>query len=144
MPYTVAVALIHGTVADHHFSEECLRDPTIRALTRRVKVEISAEADRRMPEAMLCTLTLVTVSGARHAATVQYHKGHWKNPMSDSEVEGKFRQLAATVLPSTRTDRLLEALWRPGRCPESRRPDPADDCRRQLKPAQASPVPMWH
>jgi 2-methylcitrate dehydratase len=111
MPYTVAVALIHGTVADHHFSDECLRDPAIRALTRRVKVEISAEADRRMPEAMLCTLTLVTVSGARHAATVQYHKGHWKNPMSDSEVEGKFRQLAATVLPSTRTDRLLEALW---------------------------------
>jgi 2-methylcitrate dehydratase len=112
MPYTVAVALIHGTVAEHHFGDEYLHDPGIRALARRVKVEVSEEANRRMPEAMLCILTVVTASGARHSATVEYHKGHWRNPMSDTEVEGKFRQLAATVLPSTRTDRLLEALWR--------------------------------
>ena len=33
MPYTVAVALIHGRVAEHHFGDEYLRDPEIRALT---------------------------------------------------------------------------------------------------------------
>jgi 2-methylcitrate dehydratase len=112
MPYTVAVALIHGTVSEHHFGNECLHDPRIRALTRRVKVEVSAEADRRMPEAMLCKLTLVTVSGARHVATVEYHKGHWRNPMSDSEVEAKFRPLSRKVLSGERCDRLLEALWK--------------------------------
>ena len=111
MPYTVAVALIHGTVADHHFDDKHLHDPAIRALTRRVKVEISEEADRRMPEAMLCALTIVTTSGATHTATVEYHKGHWRNPMSDAEVEGKFRPLAAKVLSNDRCDRLLEALW---------------------------------
>jgi 2-methylcitrate dehydratase len=111
MPYTVAVALIHGTVADHHFGNEYLHDPDIRALTRRVKVEVSEEANRRMPEAMLCKLTVVTSSGASHTATVEYHKGHWKNPMSDSEVEAKFRKLAGNVLPAGRADRLLEALW---------------------------------
>jgi 2-methylcitrate dehydratase PrpD len=46
------VALIHGTVADHRFGREYPHDPAIRALTRRVKVEASAEADRRMPGAM--------------------------------------------------------------------------------------------
>jgi 2-methylcitrate dehydratase len=112
MPYTVAVALVHGTVADHHFDDEYLNDPAIRALTRRVKVEASAEADRRLPGAMLCTLTLVTVAGARHAATVEYHRGHWRNPMSDAEVEGKFRSLARKVLAVERCDRLLEALWK--------------------------------
>jgi 2-methylcitrate dehydratase len=111
MPYTVAVALIHGSVEAHHFDDPYLNDPKIRALTRRVKVEVSEEANRRMPEAMLCRVTLVTHSGEMHVAVVDYHKGHWKNPMSESEVEAKFRKLAAEVLPAAQTDRLLERLW---------------------------------
>ncbi len=112
MPYTVAVALIHGTDEAHHFDEKCLRDPAIRALTRRVRAKASEEADRRMPEAMLCRLSVVTHSGAIHTAVVDYHKGHYRNPMSESEVEEKFRKLAANVLTIRQTDRLLETLWR--------------------------------
>lgn len=112
MPYTVAVALIHGSVAEHHFDDEYLRDPKIRALAKRVKVETSEEAERHMPEAMRCNLTLVTKSGATHTAVVDYHKGHYKNPMSDAEVEAKFRGLARNVLKPERVDRLLDALWK--------------------------------
>ena len=112
MPYTVAVALIHGGVEEHHFDDEHLRDPRILALARRIKVEVSEEANRRMPEAMLCHLKLVTRSGAAHAASVEYHTGHWKNPMSDGEVEAKFRGLAQKVLRPDQADRLLASLWK--------------------------------
>jgi 2-methylcitrate dehydratase len=112
MPYTVAVALIHGGVAEHHFDDEYLRDPKIRALAQRVKVEVSEEADRHMPEAMRCILTLVSTSGATRTAVVDYHKGHYKNPMSDAEVEAKFRGLAQNALTPAQTDRLLQALWK--------------------------------
>jgi 2-methylcitrate dehydratase len=61
---------------------------------------------------MLCRLRLVTTSGKAHAAAVEYHKGHWKNPMSDAEVEAKFRPLAAKVLQPAQADRLLAALWK--------------------------------
>lgn len=111
MPYTVAVALIHGTVEAHHFDDTHLDDREIRALTRRVKARASEEADGRMPVAMLCKLTVVTRAGARHTAVVEYHKGHYKNPMSRSEVEEKFRKLAAKTLSRERADRLLESLW---------------------------------
>ncbi|MBI2225123.1 MAG: MmgE/PrpD family protein, partial [Betaproteobacteria bacterium] len=111
MPYTVAVALIYGSVAEHHFDDEYLHDPKILALAQRVKVEVSDEAERRMPEAMRCILKLVTTSGAVHAAVVDYHKGHYNNPMSDAEVEAKFRGLAQNALKPEQTDRLLEALW---------------------------------
>jgi 2-methylcitrate dehydratase len=119
MPYTVAVALLHGSVTDHHFANEYLHDPDIRALTRRVKVEVSEAANRRMPEAMLCKLTLVTTSGVAHTVTVEYHKGHWKNPMSDTEIEVKFRNLAGNVLAAERADRLLEALWKTETLPDA-------------------------
>jgi 2-methylcitrate dehydratase len=112
MPYTVAVALIYGDVEETHFDDRYLNDPALRALTRRVKVRASDEADKRMPEAMLCRLTAVTKSGRRHTAVVEYHRGHYRNPMSESEVEAKFRKLADKTLPRFRTDRLLESLWR--------------------------------
>jgi 2-methylcitrate dehydratase len=112
MPYTVAVALIHGEIEEKHFGDVYLRDPRILELTRRVKAKATEEADRRMPEAMLCRMELVTTSGASHTAVVEYHKGHWKNPMTDAQVEAKFRKLAVAVLNEGQTDRLLQTLWR--------------------------------
>jgi 2-methylcitrate dehydratase len=61
---------------------------------------------------MLCRVTVTTKQGARHAASVEYHRGHWKNPMTDAEVEAKFRKLAGHVLPPARVDALAECLWR--------------------------------
>jgi len=112
MPYTVAVALIHGEVEEKHFGPLYLRDPRILELTKRVKASASEEADRRMPDAMLCRMELVTRSGESHRAVVEYHKGHWKNPMSETELEAKFRKLASQVLEPPRIERLLESLWR--------------------------------
>ena len=43
---------------------------------------------------------------------VDYHRGHYRNPMTDAEVEGKFRPLAAAVLDDAQTDRLLSLLWK--------------------------------
>ena len=112
MPYTVAVGLIYGDVGEEHFGERYLKDPQIRALASRIKVQATEEADRRLPEAMLCKMDLVTRSGETHRAVVEYHRGHWKNPMSDAELEAKFRKLAAEVLKAGQIDRLLENLWR--------------------------------
>jgi 2-methylcitrate dehydratase len=111
MPYTVAVALVHGEVEEKHFGERYLNDPVIRGLTRRVKAKATAEADARMPAAMLCRMVLVTTGGQSYETAVEYHKGHWKNPMADAEIETKFRKLSKEVLDEPRTDRLLESLW---------------------------------
>ena len=112
MPYTVAIALIYGKVESQHFDNQYLRDPQVLATAARIKVAISEEADRHMPEAMRCHFTLVTKSGTIHRTMVDYHKGHYKNPMTEAEIEAKFRPLAAGVLQTAQTDRLLAALWR--------------------------------
>ena len=61
---------------------------------------------------MLCRVTVLTRSGAAHSAEVDYHQGHWKNPMSELEVEQKFRKLAQGTMAQARADQLLESLWR--------------------------------
>ena len=112
MPYTTAVALTYGQVHQDHFDQEYYRSPQLLALTNRVKVAVSEEANRRAPEAMLCDVEVVTKSGQRYTATVPYHKGHYQNPMTDAEVEAKFRSLAEPLIPTAQTDALLEKLWR--------------------------------
>jgi 2-methylcitrate dehydratase len=112
MPYTVAVALTYGDVADEHFDARHLQDPQLRALTRKVEVREWDEANRRMPEAMLCRVRITTRAGARHEASVEYHRGHWRNPMSDAEVEAKYRRMALARLPADRVDALAERIWR--------------------------------
>ena len=111
MPYTTAVALTYGQVHQSHFDEQYYRSPQLLDLTGRVKVAASEEADRRAPEAMLCDVEVVTKAGGRYTARVPYHRGHYKNPMSDGEVEAKFRSLAQDLLTPTQTDQLLERLW---------------------------------
>jgi 2-methylcitrate dehydratase len=111
MPYTAAVALRYGTVEAKHFEATCWRDPGLLELVAKVKVSVSEEANRRAPEAMLSVVEVVTGSGARATATVPYHRGHWKNPMTDQEIEAKFRGLARDLLAPAQTDALLERLW---------------------------------
>ena len=111
MPYTTAVALTYGYVDQNHFDDRYIFDAKLLDLTSRVKVERSEEADRRVPEAMLCYLDVVTKSGPTYSAEVPFHKGHYMNPMSDAEVEQKFRSLAKDLLTPEQTDALLEKLW---------------------------------
>jgi 2-methylcitrate dehydratase len=43
---------------------------------------------------------------------VRYFKGHPKRPLSDAEVEAKFRGLAEASLGKKRADAVLAAAWK--------------------------------
>src|SRR6202795_454474 len=57
------------------------------------------------------SLEVILKSGARKAVRVEYHRGHFKNPMTDAEMEEKFRLLAQKHLSVDRVDNLLRLLW---------------------------------
>ena len=111
MPYTVAVALMYGEVDESHFGREFLDNPKLQGLVQKIRVSAWEEADRREPEAMLCEVEVVTTSGQSFSSEVPYHRGHWKNPMSDQEVEAKFGSLSRDLLTPSQIDSLLERLW---------------------------------
>ncbi|MDB5863563.1 MAG: hypothetical protein JWO70_1369 [Betaproteobacteria bacterium] len=111
MPYTAALALKYGSIEHEHFDDPYLHDPELLDLVSRIKCTVSEEANAREPEAMLCDLEVVLKNGRREKIRVEYHRGHAKNPMSDSELEEKFRSLAGDLLPRARVDALLEQIW---------------------------------
>ncbi|MBY0265830.1 MAG: MmgE/PrpD family protein [Burkholderiales bacterium] len=111
MPYTAGVALKYGSVDLPYFEDPCLHDPELLALVAKIKCTVSEEANKREPEAMLCDMDIVMKDGRREAIRVEYHRGHPKNPMSDAEIEEKFRSLAGTQISADQADSLLHLLW---------------------------------
>ncbi len=111
MPYTAGVALAYGGIDVRYFDDPYLHDAELLELVSRIKCAVSEEANSREPEAMLCDLDMVLQDGRRESIRVEYHRGHPRNPMSDAELEEKFRALAGAQMPAAQADALLSQIW---------------------------------
>ncbi|MEK6976774.1 MAG: MmgE/PrpD family protein [Candidatus Hydrothermarchaeota archaeon] len=111
LPYIVAAALMDGEITERQFAEERMRDPALRALVQKVKVHRDPELTRGNPGA-IPTVVEVVAKGKKMSKRVDYPRGHARNPMSDKEVEAKFRMLSRTRLSEERMERVLESIWR--------------------------------
>ncbi len=112
LPYVIAIALVRGDVTLEHFEDRCLTDPVVRQTIRKVTVTPTEECNRSGPDGTLAILRVTTADGRSHTTRVLYHRGHPRNPMSDAEVEGKFRRLVQGMLSPAQTDAALAGLWR--------------------------------
>ena len=111
IPYLVSVALQDGSVNAASFTSQRIRDPGVRQLISRITMEANQEYTQKYPSEFNVNLEITDKSGARHRAHTSYPKGHRHNPMSDAEVEAKFRGLSSGVLAESQADRVLELVW---------------------------------
>lgn len=111
IPYVLAVVFTKGTLWLDDFTEERIGDTELHSLMQRIEVRGNEEYSRAWPEANCFRIELVTRSGERHVREIRYAKGHPKNPMTDQEIEAKFRRLAEPVLGHRPMDQILERLW---------------------------------
>ncbi len=111
IPYVLAVAFTRGDVWLDDYTEERIRDPKIHELMQKIEVRQTEECQRGFPEGQPFRIEVVTRSGKHFVREIKYGRGHWKNPMSDHEIENKFRRLSAPVLTPGRMDSILRRLW---------------------------------
>jgi 2-methylcitrate dehydratase len=111
IPYAAGVVLMYGKIEPEYYEDPYLHDPHLLDLVNRIKILPSDEADRTEREFNLCELEVVLKSDARKTVRVEYHRGHFRNPMTDAEMEEKFRLMAQKHLGADRVDNLLRLLW---------------------------------
>jgi 2-methylcitrate dehydratase len=111
IPYVVACALARGRVSREDLDESRLADPDIRRLLDVLTVEVDQECMAAWPQACMNRVTVTFADGGEESAAVRYYRGHAKNPMSDRELEGKFRDQAAEVISDGDADALVKAIW---------------------------------
>src|ERR1700724_771426 len=111
IPFSAGLVLMSGKIEPEYYEDPYLHDTRLLDLVSRVKCLPSDEADRTEHEFNLCELEVVLKSGARKTVRVEFHRGHFKNPMTDAEMEEKFRLIAQKHLRADRLDNLLRLLW---------------------------------
>ena len=111
LPYCVAVALMDGGVGLNQFSENRINDSKLHKLIQKVKVIRDKGLTNQYPEAMPNLIKITTRDGRRFSNKVKYPKGHPKKPMTDDEVEEKFRRLVKGNISGEYIDNLFDVLW---------------------------------
>jgi 2-methylcitrate dehydratase len=100
-----------GIVTLKSFSERRLADPSLQALMQKVKVVPQPEFLDWYPSGLPTRVTVRTAAGKEYIKQVDFPLGHPRHPMSDREVEEKFRSLASGVLDRKRAGRVIEFVW---------------------------------
>jgi 2-methylcitrate dehydratase PrpD len=111
LKYTVASALVHGSVRLAAFEPGRLEDPATRELMRRIEVAIDPELDAAFPAQRAARVAIEARGGRRGEHLQPTRKGDPDAPLSDAELEHKYLELAGPVLGEGRARALLERLW---------------------------------
>jgi 2-methylcitrate dehydratase len=112
LPYITAIALIDGEVTSNQFDPERFKDPDVWKFLENVKVERNAELSAMYPGAVANIVHVDLVDGRRLTRRVDYPLGHAKNPLKDSEVEGKFNALVEPIFGSNRAEKIVNLVWK--------------------------------
>jgi 2-methylcitrate dehydratase PrpD len=102
-----AAGLTFGHAAEDEFSDEVVNRPDMVALRRKVVATVDNSIDEASAD-----VVAVLKDGKRVHVFVEHAIGSLQNPMSDAQLEGKFRGLSDPVLGQAQTTQLIAACWK--------------------------------
>ena len=105
-----AAGLTFGCAAEDEFSDAVVNRPDMVALRRKVVATVDDSIDEASAD-----VTAVLLDGRRVHVFVEHAIGSLKNPMSDTQLEAKFRGMSDPILGAARTSQLILASWAIGK-----------------------------
>lgn len=111
MGYMTIAAFVDGDVTRATFEPKRFKSPKYLKLLDRTTIVEAADLNRGYPKGIPNRLILTMKDGQQYTQTVKYPRGHAGNPMTDAEVEQKFRTLADGVIPTRLQTKLLKDMW---------------------------------
>jgi len=107
--YIMSIAAVNGKIASDDILTERRAEPRIRAMIDRVRFIGDPELDAwEAPAPAVVSVTLK--DGRSLSRRVDWPKGMPQDPMTRSELEAKFLELATTRISRDRAERLLELI----------------------------------
>jgi len=110
IPFVIGAAVVDGEVGPKQIAESRLGDELILKQADKVKLVGDPEADALRPGMVPARVKVETTEGREFETFVGYPRGSSQNPLSDEELVGKFRKLAARAVGAERTEDLVKCL----------------------------------
>jgi 2-methylcitrate dehydratase PrpD len=104
--HSVAVALVRGYAGPAEYTDAAVSDPVVIALRHTIVVRPDPQV--RADEVFM---TLTTTDGRTLERHVEHAVGSLERPLTNAELEEKYRQLTKNVLPKQQSERLLAMAW---------------------------------
>ena len=104
--HSMAVGLIDGAAFPAQYTDDRVHDPAVAALRDRIDATIDAGMAEDAAE-----VTLTLRDGISYRVIIANATGAPENPLTDAQLEEKFRVLTGDALPKARVERLLNLLW---------------------------------
>jgi 2-methylcitrate dehydratase len=111
LPYCVAVALMDGAVRLDSFDDVHLHNEELQALVQKIEVKADPELNKLYPEGIPNRITIRLKNSRTISKEVVFPRGHARNPMTDQEVEAKFRSLAEPMLVNSKISQIIDRCW---------------------------------
>jgi len=111
LQYTVAHALVHGSVRLNAFLPDRMRDAAVRGLMEKIECVADPELSKGYPNQRAAQVEIETIDGRKFAHFQPYRKGDPELPLTDEELNDKFLELATPVLGEPKSRTLLAELW---------------------------------
>lgn len=106
LPFPVAAALVRGQVSAAEMSGAALQDPAILRLSLLTTLAEDAGYNAKFPAERWAHVVFTLADGTRLVSDPAIARGNPENPLSDAELEAKYRLLAEPVLGAERAGRI--------------------------------------
>ena len=110
VPYCIAISAVDRALTQAQFAEARINDPLVRQVLARTEVIADAELNTRYPAEFPARVTITMEDGTALTETVLLPKGDPGNPLTDAELEAKYRDNCAAALSPAATDALRDAI----------------------------------
>jgi 2-methylcitrate dehydratase PrpD len=105
--HCASCAIIYGDGGEAQFSDARVKEPTVIAL----RDKVVATVDPSIHEDA-CRIRVTLVDGTVLDKHVEHAIGSLARPMSDADLEAKFRGLVEPILAKAKTDALIAQCWK--------------------------------
>ena len=112
-PFAVALAIVKGSCGYADYNEDNLNDYWIKNLTRKVRVIEDDNLTAQSPAVRGARVTIYMKDGNEYKSTCLYPKGEPENPLTQEELEEKFKGLAMYGgLTSGACEEIINEVWK--------------------------------
>lgn len=109
IPFCAALSLYYDPKEPESFAEKRISDKNILSTMRKVRLSVDSEIEKKGWD-RAARVTLSLRDGRRPSVLVVHFKGTPQNPMSQSELEEKARNLTRHILSEKKLERLIDSV----------------------------------
>lgn len=109
--YCMAIALIEGNLGPDQFARQQWTDPKVLELMAKIKCTEDPELTELYPAKVPVIVEIHTQKSDVFNKRLDVNKGHPNNPMSDEEIQAKFRNLASKLMDDQKIDRVIDSVY---------------------------------